>query len=68
MPGDKIIREGERGTEMFFIQEGVVEKIYRKNILKNREEGNNPKQSYERILLERGNYFGEVNYPKLIRF
>ena len=30
MPGDRIIREGERGTEMFFVTEGTAQIIIRK--------------------------------------
>ena len=30
MPGDRIIREREKGTEMFFISEGIAEIVIRK--------------------------------------
>jgi len=59
MPGDKIIREGERGTEMFFIQEGAAEMLIRKPLMKGAQEGAS-KPRYERIKLEKGDYFGEV--------
>ena len=36
MPGDKIIREKEKGTEMFFIEEGVAEMLTKKTPLKTR--------------------------------
>jgi len=58
MPGDKIIREGERGTEMFFIQEGKAEKLIKKPT----QSGQQSKSNYDRVLLEKGNYFGEVFY------
>jgi len=58
MPGDKIIREGERGTEMFFVQEGVAEMLIKKT--ENDKQQMNMRPKYERILLEKGNYFGEV--------
>jgi len=64
MPGDKIIREGERGTEMFFIQEGVAEMLIKKNA----EFDATTRPKYERILLEKGNYFGEVKNACEIRF
>jgi len=60
MPGDKIVREGERGTEIFFIQEGVAEMWIRKP---------NPRTTkylsaiprYEKVVLVKGDYFGEVS-------
>ena len=59
MPGDKVIREGERGSEMYFIQEGVVEMLVKKPILdENFNKSTNVK--YEKAFLEKGNYFGEV--------
>jgi len=60
MPGDKIIREGERGTEMFFIQEGIAEMFIRKPTLKRKSE-TPARPRYEKILLKKENYFGEVS-------
>jgi len=60
MPGDKIVREGERGTEMFFIQEGIAEMIIQKSELKNQRVQTDSKSKPQRILLEKGSYFGEV--------
>ena len=54
MPGDKIIREGEKGTEMFFIQDGMVE------ILTRRPGFDHSKYRVDREFLGRGGYFGEV--------
>jgi len=59
MPGDKIVREGEKGTEMFFIQEGVAEKIIRRQVLRSSKE--ETKLRPEKLILEKGNYFGEVS-------
>ncbi len=50
MPGDKIIREGERGNEMFFLTEGLVEVVVKKN-----------DDTQLSIYLKKGSYFGEVN-------
>jgi len=60
MPGDKIVREGERGTEMFFIQEGIAEMIIKKPELKNHRVVVDSKTKPQRIILEKGSYFGEV--------
>lgn len=57
MPGDKIIREGEKGNEMFFIQEGKVEILIKKPTVKPDGER---EMRYERICLDKGSYFGEV--------
>lgn len=54
MPGDKIIRKGERGTDMYFVQEGIVEIL-----LPKKGAGPNEKQ-FTAIFLERGAYFGEI--------
>lgn len=59
MPGDKIIREGEKGTEMFFIQEGAAEMLIRKHVLQGNQE-NSSRPKYERVMLKKGDYFGEV--------
>jgi CRP-like cAMP-binding protein len=52
MPNDKIIREGEKGDEMFFLTEGSVEIQIQK-------------KTGERftIIKEKGSYFGEVPTP-----
>ena len=60
MPGDKIVREGERGTDMFFIQEGVVEIL-----LKTGHADGHAKSKYEKFFLEKGAYFGEVKKNEL---
>lgn len=49
MPGDKIIREGEKGTEMYFLAEGVVEVVAKTKDKKPLS-----------IFLQKGSYFGEV--------
>ena len=64
MPGDKIIREGEKGNDMYFLAEGVVEVLAKTK---------NKKQIS--IFLKKGSYFGEVkknikifkftNFPKI---
>ena len=59
MPGDKILREKERGTEMFFIQEGMVEKVVRRIDLKNQRQYQTGVR-YEKTYLKVGDYFGEV--------
>jgi len=63
MPGDKIIREGERGHEMYFIQEGVCEVVIKKNLrtaTKSTESTSTSTIKYDKIFLEKGSYFGEV--------
>ena len=67
MPGDKIIREGERGTEMFFIQEGVAE-MFIKKTTGNYRQPETVKVKYEKIFLERGSYFGEVHLITRIHY
>jgi len=57
MPGDKIIREGERGAEMFFIQEGKVEIVIKKPIV---QPDGQTIIKFEKIYLEKGSYFGEI--------
>lgn len=48
MPGDFIIHEGEKGTEMFFLTEGLAEiLIFKENKLLS-------------IILSKGAYFGEI--------
>lgn len=59
MPGDKILREGERGTEMYFIQEGIVE-IVIKIANQNATQADGP--TFHKIYLEKESYFGEVSY------
>ena len=54
MPGDKILREGEKGTEMFFIQEGMVEVLTKKSGM------DRNKHRLDRTFLKKGDYFGEV--------
>ena len=51
MPGDKIIREGEKGNEMYFLAEGVVEVAAK---TKDRKPLS--------IFLKKGSYFGEVQF------
>jgi len=58
MPGDKIIREGEKGAEMFFIQEGKVEILVKKPALGQ----GHIKYKVNREFLEKGGYFGEVDF------
>jgi len=55
MPGDRIIREGEKAREMYLIQEGVVEI---KTILQGGKKDMKPK--YESVFIRQGDYFGEV--------
>ncbi len=55
MPGDKIIIEGEKGNEMYFIQEGVVEVLVHKT-----KPGTVSESYIEKIFLEKGKFFGEV--------
>lgn len=57
MPGDRIIREGERGSEMYFIQEGKVEINIKKPVT---QPDGQTTLTYQRIYLEKGSYFGEV--------
>jgi len=59
MPGDKILREGEKNTEMFFIQEGTVEILIRQATLQSVMH-KQKRIKYEKILKEKGNYFGEL--------
>ena len=49
MPGDKIIREGEKGNEMYFLAEGIVEVLAKTKDKKPIS-----------IFLRKGSYFGEV--------
>ena len=49
MPGDKIIREGEKGNEMYFLAEGIVEVLAKTKDKK-------PVS----VFLKKGSYFGEV--------
>ena len=67
MPGDKVVREGERGTEMYFIQEGVVEMLVKKLVL---DENSNKiaNVKYEKLFLEKGAYFGEVFCSKSCKY
>ena len=51
VPGDRIIREGDYGQEMFFINEGSVEVVIKKANL------TQPKTT---VVLKKGAYFGEV--------
>lgn len=60
MPGDKIIREGETGTEMFFIQEGVAEMLIKKPVLSDCSQ-KYANAKYEKLFLKQGSYFGEVS-------
>jgi len=57
MPGDKIIREGERGSEMYFIREGKVEILIKKPIV---QADGQITTKFDKIYLEKGSYFGEV--------
>ena len=59
MPGDKIIREGERGSEMYFIQEGVVEIIVKTAKCDPTKTHNS---NWLKIYLKEESYFGEVIY------
>jgi len=64
MPGDKILREGEKNTEMFFIQEGTVEILIRQATLQSVMQ-KQKKVKYDKILKEKGSYFGEVHLDKI---
>ena len=57
MPGDKIIRKGERGNEMFFIQEGTVEVVIK--IANPDPKSLNPTNCHK-VFLQKEDYFGEV--------
>lgn len=48
MPGDLIIQEGKKGTEMFFLTEGVAEILIKKE------------NKLLSIILSKGAYFGEI--------
>lgn len=63
MPGDKILREGERANEMFFINEGVAEIVIRKNkaLAKKEDPVGTPPHSVIRVTKNKGDFFGEVN-------
>ena len=60
MPGDKIIREGERGSEMFFIQEGKVEIVIKKPVA---QSNGQIQIKFDKIYIGKGSYFGEVTPP-----
>ena len=51
VPGDRIIREGDYGQEMFFINEGSVEVVVKKA---------NSTQPERTVILKKGDHFGEV--------
>ena len=68
MPGDRIIREGERGTEMFFMSEGTAEIIIRRTnnqsngkLRKDSNVDTNAQPSILRIHKKKGDFFGEVS-------
>jgi len=56
MPGDRIVREGEKSKEMFIIHEGVVE-INTKILVPQRN--HNERSHYDMIRLKKGDYFGQ---------
>jgi len=57
MPGDQIIREGEKGNEMYFIIEGKVQVLVNK-----RRQGKGVRDGpIKPIILKEGAFFGEVN-------
>lgn len=55
MPSDRIIREGERGLEMYFLTSGLVEVVIKKNPTRT-----NPSPNPLKIMLKQGAYFGEI--------
>lgn len=65
MPGDKIIREGERGSEMFFVQEGKAEIVIKKPLI---QPDGQTIMNFEKIYLEKGSYFGEVDLVQVKLF
>lgn len=56
LPGDRIIREGDQGQEMFFINEGAVEVVIKK------ESSTSAKTT---VTLKKGDHFGEVTLLSL---
>lgn len=58
MPGDRIIREGEKAREMFLIQEGVVE--IKTNLTAGKSGLRSTKPKYESAFIKQGDYFGEA--------
>ena len=76
MPGDRIILEGERGNEMFFMTDGTAEIVIRRSLNQPKpspdsltKKDGSPEQSNQasvlRIHKKKGDFFGEVTLSKL---